>query len=245
MRHDVETTARDLEGLAASRQGSEASPLLVRAAQLLRELDATPPAIQPLYWTKAGQGSPWRAQSLGLAYEIADDETADYKKEQCQSDHDRRVRAVLDDGRDLVAGFAVPRGWRLVPEDPTPEMQRVGFETLGPDRECACDQYDCYRSMVAAAPQPFANSIPYDSPFSYERTSHLRDVKELRDALRPFAVAAGSIPTDLPREREDDPIHDVVPALAVTVRDVRRAAGMLEPVRPSVVRNVDDQKTAG
>jgi hypothetical protein len=58
-------------------------------------------------------------------------------------------------------------------------------------------------------------------------------------------LAARSIPADLPRERADDQIHAVVPELDVTVRDVRRAASMLEPVRPSVVRNVDDQKTTG
>jgi hypothetical protein len=244
MRQHVETTARELEDLATA-MGQVASPLLVRAAQLLRELDATPSAIRPLHWTRSSEGRSWRAKSLGLVYDFADDEMAGYKKELCQSDHDTRVRAVLDEARDLVAGFAVPLGWRLVPEDPTPEMQRVGFETLGPDRECPCDQYDCYRSMVAAAPEPFASSIPYDSPFSYERISHLRDIKELRDALRPFALAARSIPADLPRERADDQIHAVVRELDVTVRDVRRAASTLELVRPSVVCNVDDQKTAG
>jgi hypothetical protein len=245
MRQDVENTARSLEKLAASHEGSKASALLVLTAQLLRELDAMPPSIQPLHWTKSGDGMSWHSYSLGLAYEVTDDETTAHKKEQCQSDRDSRIRAVLDDGRDLVAGFAVPLGWKLVPEDPTAEMQRAGFETLGPDRDCPCDQYDCYRAMVEATPKPFAAVIPYDSPFSYERTSHLRDIKELHEALRPFATAAGSIPDDLPRERADDRICDIVPDLAITVREIRRAAGMVRPIRPSVVGNVNDQRTSG
>jgi hypothetical protein len=51
----------------------------------------------------------------------------------------------------------VPDGWKLVPADPTPEMQAAGFKALGSDRECACDQYDCYLAMIAAAPTPEAD----------------------------------------------------------------------------------------
>lgn len=43
-------------------------------------------------------------------------------------------------------------GMRLLPVDPTPEMQAAGFAALGSDRDCTCDQYDCYKAMIEAAP---------------------------------------------------------------------------------------------
>lgn len=230
MRDDVEAEARNLEAMATGKGQEEAASLL-RAAQLLRELDATPPGILPLDWRKSPDETVWRAHSLGLSYQVADGDLAELKKDQCQCDYEVRVRAALDDRRDLVAGFAVPHGWMLVPEGPTPEMQLAGFDALGRDRECDCDQYDCYMAMVAVAPKPFAGSIPYDSPFSFERTSHLRDIKELQDALRPFAKAATTISSEIERGRLDDRLTDVVGQNEITVRDVRRAADILRSHR--------------
>jgi hypothetical protein len=57
---------------------------------------------------------------------------------------------------DEQAATDVPGGWKLVPAEPTPEMQAAGFKALGSDRECSCDQYDCYLAMIAAAPTPKA-----------------------------------------------------------------------------------------
>lgn len=67
--------------------------------------------------------------------------------------HEWYVASVIKEPMRAALSAALSlSGWKLVPEDPTPEMQKAGFAALGEDRECECDQYDCYLAMVAAAP---------------------------------------------------------------------------------------------
>ena len=53
------------------------------------------PGIKALLWTSTHDGDWLRAESLGLVYEIRNDEVADYKKAQCQSDFEARIRSAL------------------------------------------------------------------------------------------------------------------------------------------------------
>lgn len=64
----------------------------------------------------------------------------------------------LDDtygGIDLSALFSdkgkLARAAMEAMREPTAKMQIVGFDALGPDRHCPCDQYDCWQTMIDAA----------------------------------------------------------------------------------------------
>jgi len=53
--------------------------------------------------------------------------------------------------------------WRLVPVEPTPEMDKAGADTFGGQGDSADARYECavmYRAMIAAAPQPPAAQEP-------------------------------------------------------------------------------------
>ena len=82
---------------------------------------------------------------------------------------------VCNDCREWTSGPQRPAtvatsgsGWAMLPLDPTPKMQIAGYDALGADRECRCDQYDCYRAMVAMAPQFPAPEIRV-LPLKWER----------------------------------------------------------------------------
>lgn len=51
----------------------------------------------------------------------------------------------------LTGGAGVPKGWRLVPVEPTPEIKRAIIEAVTVKYEGACD---VYAAMLSAAPMP-------------------------------------------------------------------------------------------
>lgn len=48
----------------------------------------------------------------------------------------------------------VPHGWRLVPIEPTAEMQKAGFPTMNDTAERGAHPYTTYQAMLAASPPP-------------------------------------------------------------------------------------------
>lgn len=71
------------------------------------------------------------------------------------------VNKVLAFARAIEAECRVPKGWVLVPVEPTPEMHAAGMAAIesAPDVGGVClpntaEAYECYVAMLAAAPQP-------------------------------------------------------------------------------------------
>ena len=55
-------------------------------------------------------------------------------------------------------------GWRLVPVEPTPEMDRAGANTFGGQGDSADARYECavmYRAMLAASPSVGGAGEPF------------------------------------------------------------------------------------
>lgn len=107
---------------------------------------ATPaPAVKvkPLEWKQTTHGS-LRAGAYRRIYEIpTDDPNIQDKKAEAQSDHDRRVRALLVD----QPAPAIPEGWKVVPTVATTEMLIAGSIR---ERQ--------WSKTLAAAPEPPASN---------------------------------------------------------------------------------------
>lgn len=69
---------------------------------------------------------------------------------------------------------AIPKGWRLVPEEPTEEMKVAGWLALKPGADDTL-LGDAYRAMLAAAPQPNAATQGSESSRSQSGVSPARE----------------------------------------------------------------------
>lgn len=146
---------------------------------------------------------PWRDRYDDLAKtlnEPPNELRAERRKSACRDAEIADLRAVL--ARRATAGTTAPAGFKLVPVEPTPDMQQAGHDTPGAHMYNAS-----YRAMVNAAPGVAGTTAPVLYVRQWELDAEPLSSKHGIVTSRtveddwnvPLYLAATAVPGDLPQ----------------------------------------------
>jgi hypothetical protein len=175
----IKEIARDLEDEAIEIDGMLADDLIYKANELRDIADSLVRRAEPS--VAAGD-----ERTLDLYDEIECDLAylfgrASNEGHEAGQKLAQQVKTKMQRARAALASPAVPEGYKLVPLEPTLEMQQAGFDTPG-----AHGYNASYRAMIEAAPAVSQKAVPAedeDDEGEFEEPDHGETVLRVQEAL--------------------------------------------------------------